>query len=67
MGKSFVFNTGSSEDIKKIYLGLVLMLLTLTSSCQNKQQVKENKEMITEEFYWSESTSSPLGYPIDVY
>lgn len=51
----------------KIHLYAVLLLLTLTSSCQNKQQVKENKEMNLEKFYYQPTISCPLGYPVEVY
>jgi hypothetical protein len=51
----------------KTHFYAVLLLLTITTACQNKQQNKENKEMNIEKFYWMESTSSPIGYPIDVY
>ncbi len=48
----------------KTHFYAVLLLLTLTTSCQNK---KQDKEMNTEKFYWSEFGTSPVGYPIDVY
>lgn len=40
------------------------MLLTLTSSCQNK---KQDKKMTTEEFDWQPTMCTPVGYPVDVY
>ncbi|MBE0392327.1 DUF2931 family protein [Flavobacterium sp. PL002] len=48
----------------KIHLYAVLMLLTLTSSCQNKNQ---DKKMNEPEFEWVENLNCPTGYPIAVY
>jgi hypothetical protein len=42
------------------------MLLTLTASCQDKNQDK-NKKMKAEEFEYESTMCSPVGYPVDVY
>lgn len=49
---------------KKKYLGIILLLLTLTTSCQNK---KQNKEMNIEKFDYQPTISCPVGFPVDVY
>jgi hypothetical protein len=51
----------------KTHFYSVLLLLILTTSCQNKKQENEDNEMNIEKFYWSEFGTSPVGYPIDVY
>jgi hypothetical protein len=48
----------------KIHFYAVLMLLTLTASCQNK---KYDKEMNEPKFEYEGNICSPLGYPVDVY
>lgn len=59
----------------KTHFYAVLLLLTVTTSCQNKIQEKEN--MISTDsqefknkypvFEWEENLNAPLGYPIEVY
>lgn len=48
----------------KTHFYAVLLLLTLTTSCQNK---KQNKEMNLEKFYYQPTISCPVGYPVEVY
>jgi hypothetical protein len=48
----------------KIHFYAVLMLLTLTASCQNK---KYDKKMNEPKFEYEGNICSPLGYPVDVY
>lgn len=49
---------------KKKYSGIILLLLALTTSCQNKPT---QKEMNIERFDYQPTISCPIGYPVDVY
>jgi Protein of unknown function (DUF2931) len=49
----------------KNYLLAILLLLTLASACQKKQD--KNMETNVPEFDWVEVVNSPVGYPIEVY
>lgn len=49
--------------MKKKILALIL-LINLTTSCQNK---KQDKEMNLEKFYYQPTISCPQGYPVEVY
>jgi hypothetical protein len=48
----------------KTHFYAVLLLLTLTTSCQNK---KQDKEMNIEKFDYQPTISCPVGFPVDVY
>jgi hypothetical protein len=53
---------------KLIKLLIFGMLISLTASCQNKQQnIMQQKQTNLPEFQWEESLCSPLGYPMEVY
>ncbi|MDI9309431.1 MAG: DUF2931 family protein [Limnohabitans sp.] len=50
--------------MKKIIRTIGLLLLTISSACQNK---KQEKMQTIEEFDWVEAMNAPKGYPIEVY
>ncbi|PAM94566.1 hypothetical protein B4N84_11335 [Flavobacterium sp. IR1] len=51
-------------NIIRTNLYALVLLFTVTISCQNK---KENKEMNIEKFYYQPTITCPLGYPVEVY
>jgi hypothetical protein len=51
----------------KTYLLTLGLLLTLSSSCQNKKTEKTMQATKTEKFNWQDGSTCPIGYPIEVY
>jgi hypothetical protein len=52
----------------KTHFYAVLLLLTLTTSCQNKQQnIMQQKQTNFPEFDWKANVNCPPGYPVEVY
>ena len=43
------------------------LLLTLTSSCQEKKTQKKMQATKIEKFDWQDGSTCPIGYPIEVY
>jgi hypothetical protein len=64
----YKINKSKRKMTKLIKLLIFGMLISLTASCQNKQQnmVIENKTSAPQ-FKWEESLCSPLGYPMEIY
>jgi hypothetical protein len=58
--------TIKNKIMKKIIITLGL-LITLTSSCQNKKEKTMQTATTTEQFDWVEVVNAPQGYPIEVY
>jgi hypothetical protein len=51
--------------IKLLFFG---MLISLTASCQNKQQnIMQQKQTNLPEFDWKSNLNCPPGYPVEVY
>ncbi len=86
MGQTFVYNTGKSptqhpqkggtqiklnKKTMKNYLITLGLLLTLTSSCQDKNKQKTPQPMTTSvnalEIKYKPTNNVPIGYPIEVY
>ena len=59
--------------IKTPFFSIMLLLVALASSCQNKaantsgSTTNNKSQMDVEKFYWQENINSPLGYPVEVY
>jgi hypothetical protein len=51
----------------KTYILILGLLLTLTSSCQNKKTEKTMQATKIEKFRWQDGSTCPIGYPIEVY
>ena len=51
----------------KTHLVTLILLLTLSSSCQDKKTEKKMQATKTEKFNWQDGSTCPVGYPIEVY
>ncbi len=51
----------------KINLLSLVLLLTISSSCQDKKQQKKMQETKTEKFKYEATGNCPVGYPVEVY
>lgn len=57
--------------MKKIKILAIVLVLTLSSACQNKKEDMKKYSILDDEkrpeFEWEEMCNAPLGYPIEVY